>query len=408
MKILLLTQWYPPEPGVFLQELAQTLLAKGHDVTVLTGFPNYPSGNLYPGYRLRLYQREMLAGVPVIRVPLYLDHSLSSFKRVLNYASFALSSSILGFWLAPRPNVIFVYHPPLTMGLPAWILSRLWRIQFVYQVQDMWPETLIATGMIKSRHLLSMTGRFARWVYAKAYSILAISPGFRKNLIEKGVSAEKVRVISNWLENDVSERTGPDTKLARRLGLAGRFNIMFAGNIGEAQGLETVLEAAELLESLPEIQFVFIGDGIALPRLEKMAATKLISNVRFLGRFPHNAMPGLFALADVLLVHLKDDPLFRITIPHKILSYMGSGKPILAALAGDGADLVTAAGAGVSCPPGKPEDLAVAVRDFLKMSADERKAMGERGLQTVQTRFSREALIAKIEKVLTQASRSEC
>jgi glycosyltransferase involved in cell wall biosynthesis len=350
----------------------------------------------------------MLAGVPVIRVPLYLDHSLSSLKRVLNYVSFALSSWILGFWLAPRPNVIFVYHPPLTIGLPAWILSRLWRVRFVYQIQDMWPETLSATGMIKNRHLLSMAGRFALWVYAKAHSILAISPGFKKNLIGKGIPAEKVQVIPNWMEGDLSEGIDPDTKLAQGLGLAGRFNIMFAGNIGEAQGLETVLEAAKLLEGLPEIQFLFIGDGIALPRLEKIAGAQLISNVRFLGRFPHDAMPGLYALADVLLVHLRDDPLFRITVPHKILSYMGSGKPILAALVGDGADLVTYAGAGISCLPGKPEALAAAVRDFLRMSADERKAMGERGLQTVQTRFNREVLIAKIEKVLMQASISEC
>ena len=408
MKILLLTQWYPPEPCVLLHELAQTLQAKSHDVTVLTGFPNYPSGNLYPGYRLRLYQREMLAGVPVIRVPLYLDHSLSSIKRVLNYVSFAFSSSILGFWLAPRPDVIFVYHPPLTIGISAWILSRLWGIQFVYQIQDMWPETLSATGMIKSGHLLSITGRFAQWVYSKAYSILAISPGFKKNLIDKGVSAEKVRVISNWMQDDVSERTDPDEKQAQELGLAGRFNIIFAGNIGEAQGLETVLEAAKLLKGHPEVQFVFVGDGTALPRLEKKAGDQLITNVRFLGRFPHDAMPGLYALADVLLVHLNDDPLFRITIPHKILNYMASGKPILAALAGDGADLVTAAGAGISCPPGKQEALAVAVRDFLRMSAEERKAMGERGLQTMRTRFNREVLIAKIEKVLIQASISEC
>jgi colanic acid biosynthesis glycosyl transferase WcaI len=374
----------------------------------LTGFPNYPSGYLYRGYRLRLYQREVLAGVPVIRVPLYPNHGLSRIKRVLNYISFAVSSSILGFWLAPRPDVIFVYHPPLTIGLPAWILSRLWRVRFVYQIQDMWPETLSATGMIKNPFLLSSVGRFARLIYAKASLILAISPGFKKNLIDKGVSSEKVRVISNWMEGGPTKGIAPDAKLAHGLGLANRFNILFAGNIGEAQGLETVLEAARLLKGHPEVQFVFVGDGTALARLEKRAVDQLITNVRFLGRFPHDAMPGLYALADVLLVHLKDDPLFRITIPHKILNYMASGKPILAALAGDGADLVTAAGAGISCPPGNPEALAVAVRDFLRMSAEERKAMGERGLQTVQTRFNREVLIANIEKVLMQASISEC
>ena len=407
MKILLLTQWYPPEPGVLLQELAQTLQAKSHDVTVLTGFPNYPSGHLYPGYQLRLRQHELLAGVRVVRVPLYMNHSLSSIKRVLNYVSFALSSSILGFWLVRRPDVIFVYHPPLTIGLPAWILSRLWNVRFVYQIQDMWPETLAATNMIKSRHVFSIIGRFARWVYAKAHTILAISPGFERNLIDKGVSAEKVKVIPNWMEDDLSARAMPNMQLAQRLGLAGRFNIMFAGNIGEAQGLETVLKAAKLLEGFTRIQFVFIGDGTALPILKRTAEAQLISNVRFLGRFSQEMMPELYALADVLLVHLRDDPLFRITIPHKILGYMGSGKPILAALAGDGADLVTAAGAGISCPPGNPEALAEAVKDFLKRSNEERKAMGESGRQTVQTHFSREVLIANIEKELILASESE-
>ena len=235
--------------------------------------------------------------------------------------------------------------------------------------------------MVKNRRILSLTGRCAQWVYKKAHSIVVISPGFKNNLIRKGIPAEKVNVISNWTEDGETRHPDPDRQLALSLGLSGRFNIMFAGNIGEAQGLETVLEAAKSLGDLPELQFVFVGDGVALPRLRNIFTTQGLSNVRFLGRFPPETMPGLFALADVLLVHLRDDPLFRITIPHKILSYMGSGKPILAALAGDGADLISAADAGLSCPPGNAEALAAAVRDFLRMSAEERRAMGERGQQ---------------------------
>jgi len=408
MKILLLTQWYPPEPAVLLQELAQTLQSKGHDVTVLTGFPNYPSGKLYAGYRLRLFQRQVVGGIPVLRLPLYLDHSLSSMKRTLNYLSFAISCLLLGFWLVPRPDVIFVYHPPLTIGLPAWILSRLWRVKFVYQVQDMWPETLSATGMIQNRNLLIIVGRFARWVYSRAHSILVISPGFKKNLMDKGVSPEKIHVISNWMEGDISESEVPNVELARRLGLFGRFNIMFAGNIGEAQGLGTVLDAAKCLADQPKVQFVLVGDGVALPRLKETAEAQTISNVRFLGRYYPDAMAGLYALADVLLVHLRDDPLFRITIPHKILSYLGTGKPILAAIAGDAADLVTDAGAGIACPPGNPQALASAVREFMAMPAEERRAMGERGLQTMRTRYSRGTLVAEIENILAQASTTDC
>lgn len=417
MRILILTQWYPPEPAVLLQELAQSLQARGHHVTVLTGFPNYPSGRLYPGYKLCLRQRELLAGVPVVRVPLYPEHSRSGVRRALNYLSFALSAAVLGPLTVPKPDVVFVYHPPLTIGIPAFVLSRLWRVPFVYQIQDMWPETLAATGMFNNRRLLNWIARFAKWIYGKAHSILVISPGFRQNLLGKGTPAEKVHVISNWVDPSTYYRAEPDPRLAAELGLSGRFNVMFAGNLGEAQGLETVLEAARLLQEEPvtagvsahraEIQrpqFVLVGDGVALPRLKEMAAQNRLDNVRFLGRYPAQEMPRLYALADVLLVHLKDDPLFRITIPHKTLAYLGSGKPILAAVAGDVAELVESVGAGVTCPPQDPAALAVTIRRLQAMSAGERQAMGERGMLAAHTRFSRDSLTGQIEAVLQQAA----
>lgn len=404
MRILILTQWYPPEPAILLQELAQSLESRGHKVVVLTGFPNYPSGELYPGYHLRLHQREILSGVPVIRVPLYPDHSRSGTRRILNYVSFALSSAIIGPWITPRADVVFVYHPPLTIGLPAYVLKRLWRVPFVYQVQDMWPETLRATGMLSNRSLLELVGRFAQFVYSKADEILVISPGFRENLIAKGVPAKKIHVISNWVELEDGPMPEPDADLAAKLGLAERFNVMFAGNIGQAQGLETVIEAAAMLTALPDIQFVFVGDGIALPRLEHAVRDKGLHNVRFLGRYPQQAMSSLYALADVLLVHLKDEPLFEITIPHKILTYLGTGKPILAAVAGDAAALIVEAEAGIACPPENPQALCMAVKDFYFMPAEVRRKMGIHGLQAAHTDYSRDFLVSKIECVLRAAA----
>lgn len=411
MRVLILTQWYPPEPAMLLQELAQSLQARGHQVTVLTGFPNYPSGQLYPGYRVRLRQRETLAGVPVVRVPLYPEHSRSGLRRALNYVSFALSATLMGWWSVPRPDVMFVYHPPLTVGLPAYVLSRLWRRPFVYQIQDMWPETLAATGMFSNQRLLGWIGRLARWIYAKAQAILVISPGFRQNLLAKGVPAEKIHVVSNWVDPSTYYRAEPDPQVAQELGLAGHFNVMFAGNMGEAQGLETIVEAARLLQDDPQVQtgqqrpqFVLVGDGIALPRLQELAAQHHLNNVRFLGRYPAQDMPRLYALADALLVHLKDDPLFRITIPHKTLAYLGSGKPILAAVAGDVADLVDSIGAGVTCPPQNPPALAAAIRRLQAMPAGQRQAMGERGALAAQTRFGRDRLTGEIEAVLQQAA----
>ena len=400
MRILILTQWYLPEPARLTHELAQELQGLGHEVQVLTGFPNYPSGELYAGYRLRSWMREEIEGIEVIRTWLYPEHSHSGLKRVLNYLSFALSAALLGLFLARRPEVLFVYHPPLTVGLPAWILSRLWRIRFVYQIQDMWPETLRATGMLNNESALRWIGRFARWIYRKAAAICVISPGFRANLVDKAVPSEKIHVISNWVDTDFYHPVAVDPTQGQNLGMVRKFNVMFAGNIGAAQGLEVVVQAATLLQDIADIQFVLVGDGLALAELKESVAQHKLNNVRFLGRYPAEAMSGLYALADVLFIHLKDDPLFRITIPHKIFAYMASGKPILAAIAGNTAELVTAAGAGIVCPPENPEALAEAVRHFYYLSPTERCQMAQRGLKTVQKKYNRTVLVTKIEDVL--------
>jgi colanic acid biosynthesis glycosyl transferase WcaI len=400
MRVLILTQWYPPEPALLMQELAQTLLARGHDVTVLTGYPNYPSGKLYPGYRVRLHQREMVAGVPIVRVPLYPEHSSSAMRRILNYMSFAVSSALLGPWLIKRPDAIFVYHPPLTVGIPAFLLSRLWRVPFVYQIQDLWPESLRASGMLDNKRMLGWVSRFADLVYRWAAAICVISPGFRQNLLSKGVPAKKIHVISNWVDTSAYYPTQPNRALAACLKLAGHFNVMYAGNIGQGQGLETLVEAAELLKDLPNVQFVIVGDGIALSGLQQAVETRHLDNVRFVGRHAPQEMSAIYALADVLLIHLKDDPLYRITIPHKTFAYMASGKPILAAVAGDAADVITETSAGLTCPPDDPLALALKVREFVGMSADQRQTMATSGLKAIYSSYSKRALVGEIEKVL--------
>ena len=403
MRVIILSQWYPPEPGLLMQELAQSLQDLGHEVTVLTGFPNYPSGRVYPGYRVRPWMKETIEGVSIVRVALYPEHSRSAIKRILNFLSFAFSSSCLAPFLLARPDVLFVYHPPLTVGVPAMWLSWLWRVPFVYQIQDMWPETLSATGMLRSPRLLRWVGRFAKLAYARAAAICVISPGFRANLLAKGVPGSKVHVVSNWVDSAVYKPVEPDRMLAERLGLAGRFNVMFAGNMGEAQRLETVVEAAALLGDVPEIQFVFVGDGTAASSLAELARARRLANVRFLASRPVAEMPALYALAAVLLIHLKDDPLFRITIPHKTFAYMASGRPILAAIAGDAADVIAASGAGLVCQPEDPAALADAVRRFFALPTAERQRMARDGLEAVRTEFSRTHLAGRLESVLRQA-----
>jgi colanic acid biosynthesis glycosyl transferase WcaI len=396
VRLLLLSQWYLPEPQKVVSDLAESLREEGFDVTVLTGFPNYPEGRVYDGYRGRLWMRETLNGVPVIRVPLYADHSRSPIRRVLNFVSFALSAAFIGFWLTPRADVIYVVHPPLTTAFPAWLFSKLWRKPFVYEIQDMWPETLRATGLVNSERVLGLVGWFAQRVYRRALGIRVISPGFKENLIAKGVPEAKIAVHSNWVDTQFYYPAKAEPERAQSLGLSGHFNVMYAGAIGLAQGLETVLEAAETLNDTPSAQFVLVGDGADAERLRKQIVAKKLTNVRMLGRYPGEEMSQLYALADVLLIHLKDDPLFRITIPHKTFSYMAAGKPILAAVAGDTAKVVAEARAGVTCAPGDAKALADAVREMSSYSREQLASLGANGRKAACDRYSREAITSKI------------
>jgi glycosyltransferase involved in cell wall biosynthesis len=290
----------------------------------------------------------------------------------------------------------------LTIGLPAWLIGLLQGIPFVHEIQDMWPETLEATGMVSQRWMLKMVSRLAMWLNRRAARIRVISPGFRRNLIEKGVPAEKIRVISNWVDTELFHPAEPNRALSEKHGLAGRFNVMYAGNIGLAQGLETFLKAAELLRDLPEVQFLIVGDGPDGERIRSIAQERRIENVKFLGRFPMEEMPGIQALADVLVVHLRDDALFRITIPHKMFACMACAKPVLMAIDGDGADIIRSAGAGLACPSGNPQAMADAVCKFHAMTPADREKMGENGLRAVQDYYSQDYLTGQIAEMLEE------
>jgi glycosyltransferase involved in cell wall biosynthesis len=374
-------------------------------LTALTGFPNYPTGQLYPGYRLRWWQWEQRDGVRVLRVPLYPEHSRSGLKRMLNYASFALSATTIGAALCGPADVMWVYHPPLTVGLPAWWIGLLRRIPFVYEIQDLWPETLAATGMLNSPRALRVVGRVAQFIYRRAAAITVISPGFKRNLIEKGVPAGKIHVIPNWADEEVYRPVARDEALARDYGLLDRFNIMFAGVMGAAQALDTVLDAAEQLRDMPAVQFVLIGDGIDVERLKQQATARDLDNVRFIGRQSVERMPHFLAWAGALLVHLKRDPLFEITIPSKTIAYLACGRPILCGVAGDAAEVVREAQAGLIIPPQDAGALAQAVRELCAMPINRREAFGHNGRAAFERQYTRAVLVKQYEALFEEVAR---
>jgi colanic acid biosynthesis glycosyl transferase WcaI len=406
LRILILSQWYPPEPDSKIHILGKSLVARDHMVTAITGFPNYPSGQLYPGYRIRWRQWEQRDGVRILRLPLYPDHSRSGIKRILNYLSFAASASLLGPVLCGPADVMWVYHPPLTVGIPAWWVGLLRRVPFVYEVQDMWPETLAATGMMPSKCAAQAISWLAGFVYRCAAAITVSSPGFKRNLIGKRVPADKIHVIPNWADEDIYQPVPRNETLAAEHGLAGRYNVVYGGNMGAAQAMDNVLEAAALLSDLTQVQFVLIGDGVDVARLRAEAERRGLQNVRFIGRQPAERMPHFFALADVLLVHLKRDPLFAITIPSKTIAYLACGRPILSAVEGDAADVVQSADAGLVCQPGDPAALAAAVREFYTMLAVRREAMGAAGRRAFIDNYTRAVLVDRYESLLSDVAAS--
>lgn len=398
----MLTQWFEPEPMYKGLAFAKALKARGHEVEVLTGFPNYPGGKVYDGYRVRLRQREVMDGIPVTRGYLYPSHDRSAIRRTLNYGSFAVSTAILSLALR-RPDVVYVYSPPMTAAAAAVTMRLLRGVPFVIDVQDLWPDTLAATGMVNSPGLLRAVGLWTNFVFRRAAEIVVLSPGFKERLEARRV-ARPITVVPNWAPDEIAGTTSaPASEMSRP---ADRFNVLFAGNMGRAQALETVLAAASALrDQAPDVTFTLIGGGVEREALEAKAAADGLGNVRFLpARHPRD-MASVFAEADALLVHLRQDPLFAITIPSKTQAYLKVGKPILMGVTGDAAAMVEAAGAGLPFTPEDPDALVAAVKAMLNMSAEERAALGRAGAAYYDRELAFDKGVNSIESVLERAAR---
>jgi colanic acid biosynthesis glycosyl transferase WcaI len=401
MRILMLIQWCHPEPDFKCMPMARALRARGHEVEVLTGFPNYPGGQVYPGYRIRPWQREFIDGIRVTRVALYPSHDRSALRRAANYLSFALSSALLGPWLVRRPDVVYAYNP---MGLPALVFRWFREAPFVYDIQDLWPDSLVASGMMRDRPALTrLLGLFFRGIYRQAAHVVVLSEGFKDRLVARGVPAGKVSVVPNWCDESALAGSVAAAKSAPR-DVGDKVTILYAGNIGKPQALHVVLAAARLLrDRCPGVRFALIGSGTERADLEAQAAG--LANVEFLARVPPSEIGAVMARADALLVHLRDDPLFRITIPSKIQTYLAMGKPILAGVAGDAAALVERAGGGWCFEPENGGALADAAERFFRLTSAQRDELGRRSQAYYRDHLSLGVAAGKFEKIFLSAAR---
>lgn len=405
MRILFLTQWFQPEPFFKGLPFAKALRDRGHQVEVLTGFPNYPDGRLYPGYRVLAWQREIMDGIPVHRVALYPSHDRSGFRRVLNYISFALSAAVIGPFLTRKPDVVYVYNL-VTLAPASLVMWLLWQCPVVYDIQDLWPDSVTDSGMVSNPLLLGTLDRWCRTVYRSASHLVTQSPGMKAELVRRGVPEDRISAVYNWCDEDSMRSEGPDPSLTARLGLAGCFVVMFAGTMGLMQALDVVFEAAALVGRIePRIRFVFVGGGVDRNRLGLIASEQGLQNVTFLERQPPEAMGKILASADIMLVHLKDTSLFRTTIPSKIQAYMAAAKPILCAVRGDAAELVRVAGAGIWAEPENPASIARGVLKLFSLSDPERKVMGVRGREYYTRMMSLDAGSRRFDELFTACQR---
>ncbi len=401
MRVLVLSQYFWPE-SFRINELVTALNAKGVEVEVLTGKPNYPAGTIFAGYRAWGFTRELFQGIPLHRVPL-MPRGRGVLRLALNYLSFILSGLVFAPWLlrGQRFDAIFVFAPsPILQAIPAIWLGWLKKCPVLLWVQDLWPESLSATGHVTHPGALKAVEYVVRWIYRKADLLLVQSRAFMPRVQALAADTPVVYYPNSFLEDE----PGVARPVVDCPGFDCGFPVLFAGNLGTAQAVDVVLEAATFLGDEPDICFVMVGDGSRRDWMMQQAAARGLGNLVFPGRFPVEAMPFLMGRAAALLVTLADTEIFRLTIPSKVQAYMAAGRPIVACLSGAGAEVVDEAGAGVTVPAEDGAALARAIRALHAQPEAARAAMGARGRRYYEEHFSHEKLVDELIVRLDQCA----
>lgn len=396
MHILVVTQYFWPE-NFRINDIALGLKAKGYQITVLTGQPNYPEGKFYQGYSFWRPDTEEYSGIKIIRVPLIPRGKSKKLELILNYLSFVFFASLIApFRCKDKYDLIFVWQTsPVTVGLPALLLKKIKKAPIMFYVLDLWPESLSATGAVTSPKILKLVENLVKFIYNGCDKILVQSMAFIPEITKFGIDKEKILYFPSTAE-EIYKPTTIDNNAPEKKNMPDGFKVMFAGNIGVAQDFKTILSAAEKLKDHKTIQWIILGDGRMLPWVKEQVEKRALSNVHLLGRHPTESMPRYFALADVMLITLKKEHIFAVTIPAKTQSYLACGKPIIAALDGEGARIVEEAQAGVSVPAESPDKLAEAVLKMYKMSENERNIMGLNARQYSENNFDRKLLLNRL------------
>ena len=409
MKILYVSQYFPPEmgaPAARASELAQHWARAGHNVSVLTGFPNHPTGVVPPEWRSRLRHltyHEKIAEVDVFRTWLWPLPNRKAHERMRNYASFCISAALRGLTI-PRPDVIIASSPQLLVGLSGWWIAFLKHVPFVFEVRDLWPESLTAVGVGDENSLLHHAlAAVAKFLYQRSDRIVVVTPAFKEHLMRHWrIPAEKIAVVENGVETDLfaPAPAAANNALRRELGADGKFLVCYIGTMGMAHGLETLLEAAHQLQHQNSTaQFLLVGEGAEKGRIKTLAQSRGLTNLRFLDQQPHEKIPAFISASDACLVLLKKTDVFKTVIPTKMLEFMSCARPVILGVDGQARQIVDEAGAGFFIEPENAQELVNAI-NRLSANRELGEAFGKKGREYILQYFSRNRMAKKYIQAL--------
>jgi colanic acid biosynthesis glycosyl transferase WcaI len=406
VKILYVSQYFPPEmgaPAARVSELSRHWVHEGHEVTVLTGFPNHPDGVIKPEYRdrfRRAISREIVDGINVVRTWLLPFPNRKSCERILNYSSFCVSAGITGS-LVDQPDVVIATSPQLLVGVSGWWIAKFKRVPLVLEVRDLWPESLTAVGVGNPDSMLNRAlSRIAGFLYREANHIVVVTPAFREHLIKSWrVPEGKISIVQNGVEADLFS-PGDGNALLKDLNPEGKFVVSYIGTLGLAHGLQTVVNAAEALQRIdPDVLFLLVGEGADRERIQAVAKSKNLSNIRFLPHQPREKIPAYIAASDVCLVLLKKSDVFETVIPTKMLEFLSCGRPVILGVNGQAREILEQCRGGLYVEPENTGDLCEAIQN-LKRQDILRKSMGLNGREYIVKNLSRQRTATEYIEVL--------
>ena len=410
MRVLFISNYFPPEvnaPATRLYEHARQWVADRHEVEVLTSVPNFPEGKVYKGYRNR-YSREKVAGIEVMRVPMYVAENKGLVKRTLSYLSFMLSSIAYCWRVTHRPDVVVATSPQFFAAVGGYFVALLMRARFVLEVRDLWPESIVAVGATNRNGVIRLFEQIERFLYRHSDHIIVVTEAFKRFIVEKGIAPEKISVLKNGFDLRELEKPVEQEQveaMRREYGLEGKFVASYIGTIGMAHGVEVLLRAAQRCSD-PDVVFMVVGTGAQRTELEALQAKLQLPNFRLIDKQPKDRVPYLMALSDVSVVHLKDSPLFRTVIPSKIFEAMAMKRPIVLGVKGETQDIIEAAEAGIAVQPEDADALVEAVRR-LREDASLYRSMAHNGHAYVHAYHDRKKLARRYWAMLEGVFKGE-